>query len=456
MILTGAVIMGFLAICLYCSTLFLNQRSSTKAALAVDSAACQEASDWSSNHRYDITSTASLPLWGSYRPGIYFGMKTRSPIALSTGILWVGSNTRRNGLRHDTNQDELTQFEWIVHDGKHYGRQTLTDESYKMELSTTFIVKEVSNISVVDSAALKLKINQDSSWIQRIEVRSLYDDEEYDRQKSLFFYVGFEGAEHDELERSTFITDMDFIESTKILLAPDQFEETAPQLFTVIGRSKASGYFRLVLTAKISEYDKAEAKKKGRSESDVSISFVGLSSGDVTRSVNELKESHSTLQYIRDNDDNNAFLKNGNLKNSIEDKSNFLVIQVKSDINFTLDAVLYEHLPVENVDQLKLLAVSEMERYVKDFLGKNQKDVTESATISSAFITQEIVSGSKIDSWISYYETNFEQKFDAVYKLNFQMNEKNKSVFSAVDIEASRRALSSLLGGIGYFYGSPK
>lgn len=448
--------MGFLAICLYCSTLFLNQRSSTKAALAADSASCQEASDWSSNHRYDITSTASLPLWGSYRPGIYFGMKTRSPIALSTGILWVGSNTRRNGLRHDTNQDELTQFEWIVHDGKHYGRQTLTDESYKMELSTTFIVKEVSNISDVDSAALILKINQDSSWIQRIEVNSLDDDKEYDRQKSLFFYVGFEGAENDELEQCTFITDIDFIESTKILLAAEQSEETAPQLFTVLGRSKTSGYFRLVLTATISDYDRAEAKRKGRSESDISISYVGLSSGDVTRSVNELKESHSTLQYIRDNDDNNAFLKNGNLKNSIEDKSNFLVIQVKSDINFTLDAVLYEHLPVEKVEQLKLLAVSEMEKYVKDFPSKNQKNVTESATVSNALITQEIVSRSKIDSWISYYETKFEEKFDAVYKLHLQMNEKKKSIFSALDIEASRRALSSLLGGIGYFYGSPK
>ena len=448
--------MGFLAICLYCSTLFLNQRSSTKAALAADSAACQQASDWSSNHRYDITSTASLPLWGSYRPGIYFGMKTRSPITLSTGILWAGSSTRRNGLRHDTNQDELTQFEWIVHDGKHYGRQILTDESYKMVLSTTFIVKEVSNISVVDSAALKLKINQDSSWIQRIEVNSLYDDKEYDRQKSLFFYVGFEGAEHDEFEQSTFITDVDFIESTKILSPAEQSEETAPQLFTVLGRSKTSGCFRLVLTATISDYDKAEAKRKGKSQSDVSISFVGLSSGDVTKSVNELKESHSTLQYIRDNDDNNAFLKNGNLKNLIEEKSNFLVIQVKSDINFTLDAVLYEHLPIENVEQSQLLAVSEMERYVKDFRSKTQVDVTESATTSNAFITQEIVSRSKIDSWISYYETRFNEKFDAVYKLHLQMNEKNKKVFSALDIEASRRALSSLLGGIGYFYGSPK
>jgi Glycosyl hydrolase family 63 N-terminal domain/Glycosyl hydrolase family 63 C-terminal domain len=456
MILTGAVIMGFIAICLYCSTLFLNQRSSTKAALATDSAAWQEASDWSSYHRYDITSTASLPLWGSYRPGIYFGMKTRSPITLSTGILWVGSNTRRNGLRHDTNQDELTQFEWIVHDGKHYGSQTLTDESCKMELSTTFIVKEVSNISVADSAALELKINQDSSWIQRIEVNSLYDDKEYDRQKSLFFYVGFEGAEHDEIEQSTIITDIDFIESTKILLAAEQSEETAPQLLTVLGRSKTSGYFRLVIAATISEYDQADAKKKGRSESDVSISFVGLSSGDVTRSVNELKESHSTLKYIRDNDDNNAFLKNGNFKNSIDEKSNFLVIQAKSDSNFTLDAVLYEHLPVENAEQLKLLAVSEMGRYVKDFHSNNRSDFTESATVSNALITQEIVSRSKIDSWISYYETKFDEKFDAVYKLHLQMNEKNKRVFSALDIEASRRALSSLLGGIGYFYGSPK
>jgi mannosyl-oligosaccharide glucosidase len=27
--------------------------------------------------------------WGSYRPGVYFGMKTRSPKELLTGLMWM-------------------------------------------------------------------------------------------------------------------------------------------------------------------------------------------------------------------------------------------------------------------------------------------------------------------------------------------------------------------------------
>ena len=41
--------------------------------------------------------------WGSYRPGVYFGMKTRSPSDLLTGIMWmIPELARQNdiGLRH--------------------------------------------------------------------------------------------------------------------------------------------------------------------------------------------------------------------------------------------------------------------------------------------------------------------------------------------------------------------
>ena len=452
--------MGLLAICLYCSTLFLNQRSSNGALLVADLASCQSASDWSSNHRYNITSTASLPLWGGYRPGIYFGMKTRSPVAMSTGILWVGSNRGRNDLRHDTNQDELTQFEWIKHDGKHFGQQTLVDESYKMELKTTFIVKEIPAISTLDSTDLETKFKEDLTWIQRINVKSLIkNDKRSERQKSLFFYVGFEGAEHDELEQSTFLTDIDYIEGAKLTATTDGSEETVPQLFTILGRSKTSGYFRLVLTT--TTFTKVDADADERVTNGIHVSFVGLGSGDVTKSVNELKESHSSVQYIRDIDENTAFLRNGNLKNSIEDSSNFLAVQIKCNADFTFDAVLYENLPVDNLEELRRLAVSEMEKHVADFLseskeGKKIEEDNSENTAANKAVKKEVVNSLNIDTWISHYETKFNEKFDLIYKLHLQINEKNESMFSLKDIEASKRALSSLLGGIGYFYGSPK
>ena len=34
---------------------------------------------------------AYLPLWGTYRPGVYFGVKARSPRSPSFGIMWYNA-----------------------------------------------------------------------------------------------------------------------------------------------------------------------------------------------------------------------------------------------------------------------------------------------------------------------------------------------------------------------------
>jgi hypothetical protein len=52
-----------------------------------------------------LKSGLSVPnkFWGSYRPGVYFGLKTRSPSDLLTGLMWmVPELVRQNdiGLRH--------------------------------------------------------------------------------------------------------------------------------------------------------------------------------------------------------------------------------------------------------------------------------------------------------------------------------------------------------------------
>ena len=41
--------------------------------------------------------------WGSYRPGVYFGLKTRSPADLLFGMMWMIPDKIKNndiGLRH--------------------------------------------------------------------------------------------------------------------------------------------------------------------------------------------------------------------------------------------------------------------------------------------------------------------------------------------------------------------
>ena len=78
-------------------------------------------------------------MWGTFRPGIYFGMKKRVPQAsISSGIMWTSSLTQGD-FRHDTKQDEV-KFDWDMHDGKNFGVQQLIDKENNMQLETKFIV----------------------------------------------------------------------------------------------------------------------------------------------------------------------------------------------------------------------------------------------------------------------------------------------------------------------------
>jgi Glycosyl hydrolase family 63 N-terminal domain/Glycosyl hydrolase family 63 C-terminal domain len=487
MIIQSASIMGLLAICLYCTTLFMNQKSGSKAAFAANSAACQKATSWSSGHRFNISSPMALPLWGSYRPGIYFGMKTRTPMALSTGILWSGS--RKNSLRHDTSQDELTQFEWVKHNGINYGNQNLIDKSFDMAISTTFLVKEVISSETLNSEDSGtaycdgIKKAEESSWVQRITVKSIEKSSIYrSSQKSLYFYIGFEGSDQDELQKSNFLSELDVIGISE---APITSKNSSPtdssventsallETVTIVGKSELSGYFRLLLSLK-EEKKNTESGTESESESvsgtaggdrkDFEVSYHGLNSGDVSSSVESLKQSFSTVQYMRDNEEHSLFLRNGRLKNKMEENSNFLVIQVRSDVDFVLDTVFYENIPITNSDELNSLATKGMENY-KTNSQKNRlsTDVNNDSEIAEKSAKKnedtdnvEIVESEKISTWIKYYENEFEKKFAKLYNLSSKMSEGNEQQFSALDIEAAKRTLSSLLGGIGYFYGSPR
>ncbi|XP_063781783.1 mannosyl-oligosaccharide glucosidase [Pseudophryne corroboree] len=75
--------------------------------------------------------------WGSYRPQVYFGMKTRSPRSVVTGLMWL-SQSGSPSLRHTCEQgDGLARYGWLMHDGVNFGVQEIRDKGYT--LSTEFV-----------------------------------------------------------------------------------------------------------------------------------------------------------------------------------------------------------------------------------------------------------------------------------------------------------------------------
>ncbi|KAI8823716.1 glycoside hydrolase [Fimicolochytrium jonesii] len=82
--------------------------------------------------------------WGTYRPNLYFGTRTRSADTLLTGLMWFGVNevsqaTIQN-IRHTCEQgDDLSGYAWQKHDGRTFGSQLIKDTLNKIHFKTEFV-----------------------------------------------------------------------------------------------------------------------------------------------------------------------------------------------------------------------------------------------------------------------------------------------------------------------------
>ncbi|XP_045530624.1 mannosyl-oligosaccharide glucosidase [Pieris brassicae] len=77
--------------------------------------------------------------WGSYRPGVYFGLKSREPKSPVFGMMWYELATAvHKGIRHWCDQnDNLPSYGWIRHDGFTFGEQIISDPPHN--IVTTFV-----------------------------------------------------------------------------------------------------------------------------------------------------------------------------------------------------------------------------------------------------------------------------------------------------------------------------
>jgi mannosyl-oligosaccharide glucosidase len=77
-------------------------------------------------------------LWGTYRPGIYFGTKSRTfPEAVSTGLMW---RAKSGALRHECSMgDGLARYGWRRHDGSTFGVQDIEDPAAGLHMETLYV-----------------------------------------------------------------------------------------------------------------------------------------------------------------------------------------------------------------------------------------------------------------------------------------------------------------------------
>ena len=84
--------------------------------------------------------------WGTYRPGVYFGLRSlTAPTALTAGLMWAADGLP---LRHQCEQDGLERYGFMAHDGRGYGAQPIVDEAHGVELHTSFVATATSGWAV--------------------------------------------------------------------------------------------------------------------------------------------------------------------------------------------------------------------------------------------------------------------------------------------------------------------
>ncbi|XP_050507631.1 uncharacterized protein LOC126885221 [Diabrotica virgifera virgifera] len=300
--------------------------------------------------------------WGSYRPGAYFGLKTRDPTSLVTGLMWyfpLRLKPGGDGIRHWCEQgDNLEKYGWLQHDGYNFGIQEIIDGPFNI---TTSFVKKPGGL-------------HGGEWSARVEVNYKKNNPNVSKEEvSLLWYVALD-------------------EETKGSIQPTNL---ATKITGIRGRTTTLGDFRikLVNTSGVLSH-----------ESFLSTTAPGL---------HLLKETViSSLRLAQDNPKSpRKIVLGGQLQAFNGDQKidpNLVAIQLTGKVPFTID-ISYE----------------------------------------SGFNTQESLNGNAYTEELEKYRSKFVDKFEKTFKL------KQKG-YQPREIKFAEAALSNMIGGIGYFYGSSR
>lgn len=288
--------------------------------------------------------------WGSYRPGVYFGMKSRSAKDVVTGLMWfLPKHVSQGslGLRHWCEQgDNLKQWGWNKHDGREFGIQNIVDRGVNIE--TSFV-------KVMGGSA-------GGDWSNRVVVEGVKGTE-----VSLLYYAALEEGADASLE--------------------PRYEEEGGELGSIEGRSATLGSWRLW--------------------------WQPSDSSTVTDRFHIVTHTMG-LHTITDTVMRSFRLFNGRtigLESSLEKKGkqpNLVVFQITGVVPFTLDLAFESGSHVERENSLV---------------------------------------GDKYSKLLKKKEEAFDLRFEETFHLTGKG-------FNNSAVTFAQSAMSNMVGGIGYFYGS--
>lgn len=331
--------------------------------------------------------TTNKHVWGSYRPDIYFGLKTISASqSVSTGIMW-GKDEGSRQFRHQTSQDELEKFEWDFHNGKDFGEEIMVDRDNQVLVNASFVYLPTAVASSLDKKS--------PTWIQRIQLKKLYTMNSSNQKRINFaFYFGIESLNGKDYDITGFRT------------------MTAGSQNFVIGHSKATGFFAVHYRV----FDSAETSTQASVSAKINLINTKDVADGVTYIVDPNKLSRQR-QYDDEEEDEDESGDN-NSKNS-----NFFSLEFgTTEDQRYVELSYFDHLTASSMKDLE------------SSVGK---------------LVSSVYSFSDIDALLIREKAELNDQFEKTFKLQ-------KLKFTDEQVSISKKAFSSLLGGVGYFFGKPR
>ncbi|TKW18493.2 hypothetical protein SEVIR_5G437000v4 [Setaria viridis] len=121
--------------------------------------------------------------WGTYRPNVYLGIRSRTPLSLIAGLMWIGLKNGQYFLRHVCqDSDELSTYGWTAHNGRDYGHQMLVDHG--LLLTTSFLKEKGEGSGYGGDWAVRLGANSERSSLNDAQGSTTH----------LFFYIADESG----------------------------------------------------------------------------------------------------------------------------------------------------------------------------------------------------------------------------------------------------------------------
>ncbi|KAG7384819.1 hypothetical protein PHYPSEUDO_002205 [Phytophthora pseudosyringae] len=359
--------------------------------------------------------------WGTYRPGLYLGLRSRSaPEFVSAGLLWGSQMEDVSQIRHQCRQeDRLQRYGWLQHDGTNFGLQTVEDQFNRLALSTSYARLQSEEVQGWAARVQAAPLTPKDEMLQRRQVQS--------NKVSLFFYVDLGcGDESLGLQCRQKLQNLVEVGAEPTTLQCGEEGEQLRCLQMVLGSDGPEGHTQSEDAAPLAFQMQVQLKTKATVRG-VELHYAGLKDTNV---INVKDRLVSLAQ--RPGGEQNKDLKADKeiqLENFIEEGSTLLVVQAIVTVD---------------VDTFK------------------EGDVTldvlfNEAASSTAGEAVKTPIDSLITGKLAEYSQQFDDKFEEVFHLStktWPALDGEETPFNGSLVAFAKAAFSNLVGGTGYFYGS--